>query len=310
MASFLTLYTKFGSGHSVGMPLVRLIIFLFRGVGRIFAAIGRFLKALVGAGMRGFLHKFFEASLRLGFIASLVAVVVVCAKLLDLRYYQNGGHEGVGPAFTYKFDTYNNYGYRDVSLADLLTQFTPKDPKVAYGPGKLDVDGVVLAWKQNEMVHVSRQAVKWDLSLSPKSEESNRPLLEPEDFAPRSWRRFVHFFEQAWAIISLPLVVAWLVFPSGAGLLGRVRRACLMAPVVAVVSFSFAYLLSRYWLAVQHEAIAEMVLDLPRWIQPAGLLNMSLVAGFSFSLIPVALWYLAGWVLGPFFKPSSVPPTP
>jgi hypothetical protein len=292
------------------MPLVRLIIFLFRGVGRIFAAIGRFLKALVGAGMRGFLLKFFEASLRLGFIASLVAVVVVCAQLLDLKYYQYGGHEGVGPMFTYKFDTYNNYGYRAVTLDDLLTQFTPKDPKVAYGPGKLDVEGVVLAWKQNEMVHVSRQAVKWDWSLSPKSEESNRPVLEPEDFAPRSWRRFVHFFEQAWAIFSLPLVVAWLVFPSGASLLGRVRRACLMAPVVAVVSFSFAYLLTRYWLSVQYEAIAELVVDLPRWVHPVDVLNKSILAGVVIGFIPMVAWYLLRWVLGPFFKPKTGLPSP
>jgi hypothetical protein len=37
---------------------------------------------------------------------------------------------------------------------------------------------------------------------------------------------------------------------------------------------------------------------------------MSLLAGFSFSLIPVALWYLVGWVLGPFFKVSAVPAAP
>jgi len=32
------------------MPIIRLIIFMFRGVGRMFQAMGRFLRALVGVG--------------------------------------------------------------------------------------------------------------------------------------------------------------------------------------------------------------------------------------------------------------------
>ncbi len=294
----------------VAVPLVRLIIFLFRGIGRMFQAIGRFLRALVGAGMRSFLLKSVEVVLRLGFVASLVALVAVCGSLFGSKHYLSGSYEAVGPRFSYKFDTYNNYDYRVLRLHDALTQFVPKDAKVPYGPGKLDVDGVLQVWKTNEMVHVSGTAVKWDVSLGARNEETGRPMLMAEDFAPRSWDKFTAFFEQAWAIISLPMLVAWLVFPSASRLRERVRRACLLAPLCAVASFGFAYLFSRYWLNTQYDALAELVIDLPRWAHPVGILNKSILAGLAISLIPMALWYLLRWVLGPFFATPTTQSSP
>lgn len=288
------------------MPLVRLIIFLFRGIGRIFSAIGRFLKALVGAGMRSFILKSFEAALRLSLIGSLIAAAVVCYKLFGEKPYVSGGYESIGPPYTYEFDRYNGYGYRGADLDFLLTRFVPKDPKVDYGPGKLDVQGLIRVWKTCEMVHVAGENVRWTSVVQPPRSESAKPVLEEEDFMPRRWGGFTSFFEQTWAIMTLPLLLAWLVFPAGSGIVDRVHRTCLVAPLCVIVSCSLAYLLTRHWLAVQHEAAAQLVLDLPRWVHPVGVLNNSILAGVAFSLIPVVLWYLLRWVLGPFLNPSSV----
>lgn len=292
------------------MPLVRLIIFLFRGVGRMFSAIGRFLKALVGAGMRSFILKSFEAALRLGLIGSLVAAAVVCYKLFGEKPYVSGGYESIGPPYTYELDRYNGYGYRGADLDFLLTRFVPKDPKVAYGPGKLDVQGVIRVWKTCEMVHVAGENVRWTSVGQPPRSESAKPVLEEEDFAPRSWGRFVAFFEQSWAILTLPLLLAWLVFPAGSGVVDRVHRTCLVAPLCAIVSCSFAYLLTRSWLAVQHKAASELVIDLPRWVHPAGVLNKSILVGAALSLLPVVQWYMLRWVLGPFLSSSTASRNP
>lgn len=292
------------------MPLVRLIIFLFRGVGRIFTAIGRFLKALVGAGMRSFLVRSFEVILRLGFVGSLVAAVVVCYNLFGEKPYVGGGYQSVGPPYRYNIESYNNYGYQDVSLEYLLTGFTPKDAKVSYGPGKLDVEGIINVWKSQEMQSSGGQKVSWSARDSGRKLEQGRPALEEGDFAPRNWWRFTSFFEQAWAILTLPLVLAWLVFPSSAKIRERVHRACLIAPLCAIVSCSFAYLLTRYWLSVQYDVAAELVLDLPRWVHPVGALNKSVLVGAAISLIPIAAWYLLRWILGPFLSSSPAGQAP
>ena len=292
------------------MPLVRLIIFLFRGIGRIFSAIGRFLKALVGAGMRSFLVKSFEVILRLGFVGSLAAVVVVCMNEYAEKPYVAGGSQAVGPPYRYKVDAYNNYTYQVVSLEFLLTGFAPKDPKVPYGPGRLDVEGVIKVWKKEEMISLSGQNVSWTVDANSRRPDLGKPVLEEEDFAPKNWWRFTSFFEQAWAILSLPVLLAWLVFPAGSRIIDRIHRACLVAPLCAIVSCSFAYLLTRYWLSVQHAAIAELVLDLPRWVHPVGILNKSILAGAAISLIPIAVWYLLKWVLGPFLGASSAVQNP
>jgi hypothetical protein len=292
------------------MPLVRLIIFLFRGVGRIFSAIGRFLKALVGAGMRSFLVKSFEVILRLGFVGSLAAVVAVCMNEYAEKPYVPGGSQSVGPPYAYKFDTSNSNIYQEVSLEHLLSDFAPKDAKVPYGPGRLDVEGVIKVWKTQEMLSVSGQKVSWTVGAFSSRPNLGKPMLEEGDFAPNNWRSFTSFFEHAWAIISLPVLLAWLVFPAGSRIIDRIHRACLVAPLCAIVSCSFAYLFARYWLSVQHAATAELVLDLPRWVHPVGILNKSILAGVTISLIPIAVWYLLKWVLGPFLGVASARQNP
>jgi len=295
------------------MPLVRLIIFLFRGIGRIFAAIGRFLKALVGAGMRSFLVKSFEVILRLGFVGSLAAVVAVCMNLFDNKHYMSNGNDVVGPPYKYRFETGDYYGsqYRTISLEFLLLGFMPKDAKVLYGSGKLDVEGVIEVWSNHEMVdNIGRWKGSWISEDNTRKSEGGRLVLKVEDFNPRSWDSFAYFFEHAWAIISLPILLVWLVFPAGSRIIDRIHRACLVAPLCAIVSCSFAYLLTRYWLSVQHAATAELVLDLPRWVHPVGILNKSIFAGAAISLIPIAVWYLLKWVLGPFLGASSAVQNP
>jgi len=309
-SDFLILYSVLTLRHLDGMPLVRLIIFIFRGVGGIFRAIGRMFCALFSAGMFGFLVKSFEALLRLAFVGSLVAAGTVCWNLHEDRPFVRKEYALVGMPSSYRVTSYANYTYEKASLEAVLTRFAPKDPKVVYGPGKLDAETLIQTWNTNEMISVSGLPVEWMSNGRSGSLPGPKPSLMPEDFAPSDWRVFTDFFHATWAILTLPLVVAWLVFPASLRLRDRIHRACLYAPACVLASFSFAYLLSRHWVSVQHAVYAEMILDLPRWVQPAGLLNMSLRAGFSFSLIPVALWYLVGWVLGPFFKASAVPPTP
>jgi hypothetical protein len=63
-------------------------------------------------------------------------------------------------------------------------------------------------------------------------------------------------------------------------------------------------------LAIQHAEAAELVVDLPNWVHPVGLLNGPFMAGLLLSLIPLAAWYLLRWVLGPFFKAPPLAPSP
>jgi hypothetical protein len=292
------------------VPLVRLTLFFFRGIGWVFRSIGRLFSALFSAGMFAFLNKSFEACLRLAFIGSLVAAGVVCWNLHEDRPFLRKEYALVGMPSAYRVSSYNNYSYEKASLEAVLTRFAPKDPKVVYGPGKLDAETLIQTWNSNEMVSVSGLPVEWQYNGRTASPPSTKPTLMPEDFAPSNWHELTGFFRATWAILTLPLVVAWLVFPTSVRLRDRIYRACLWAPACVVASFSFAYLLSLQWLSVQHAAYADLILDLPRWVQPAGLLNMSLVAGFSLSLVPIAAWYLIRWVLGPFFRPNVVPLTP
>jgi hypothetical protein len=292
------------------MPVVRLIIFIFRVIGGFFRAIGRMFRALFSAGMFGFLVKTFEALLRLAFVGSLVAAGAVCWNLHEDRPFVMKGYALVGMPSAFRVSSYVGYSYEKASLEAVLTRFAPKDAKVVYGPGKLDAETLIQTWNTNEMISVSGAQIEWQHNGRSGSLPGPKPTLMPEDFAPRDWRLFTDFFHATWAILTLPLIVAWLVFPASLRLRDRIHRACIYAPACVIASFSFAYLLSRHWVSVQHAVYAEMILDLPRWVQPAGLLNMSLLAGFSFSLIPIALWYLMGWVLGPFFKASAVSPTP
>jgi hypothetical protein len=307
---FLILYSVLTLRHLDGMPVVRLIIFIFRGIGGFFRAIGRMFRALFSAGMFAFLARSFDALLRLGFIGSLFAAGAVCWKQYAERPFVSAEYARLAMPSAFRVSSYNNYSYDKATLEAMLTRFIPKDSKIVYGAGKLDAETFIQVWNDNEMVHVTGQAVDWQYNDRTPSLAGPKPMLKPEDFSPSRWSELTDFFQATWAILTLPLVVALLVFPGGARLRDRIFRACLLAPACVVTSFSFAYLLSLQWLSVQHAVYAEMVLDLPRWVQPTGLLNMSLVAGFSFSLMPVALWYLVGWVLGPFFKPSAVPPTP
>lgn len=292
------------------MPVVRLIVFIFRGIGGFFRAIGRMFRALFSAGVFGFLVKTFEASLRLAFVGSLVAAGSVCWKLHEDRPFVTKGYSMVGMPSTFRVGSYPSYDYEKASLEALLTRFAPKDPKVVYGPAKMDAETMIATWNACEMVSVSGLSVEWLSNGRALSLPGPKPTLLPEDFAPRDWRVFADFFHAAWAILTLPLLVALLVFPARLRLRDRIHRACLSAPVCAIAAFGFAYLLARHWLSVQHAVYAEMILDLPRWVQPAGLLNMSLLAGFSFSLMPIGVWYLVRWVLGPFFRPSAAPPGP
>jgi hypothetical protein len=224
--------------------------------------------------------------------------------------YVAGGSLAVGPPYRFNVDAYNNYSNQGVSLEFLLTGFTPKDAKVLYGPGRLDVEGIIKVWKTEEMTSVSGQKVSWTIDANIRRPGLGKPVLEEEDFAPKNWWRFTSFFEQVWAIISLPVLLAWLVFPAGSSIIDRIHRACLVAPLCAIASCSFAYLLTRYWLSVQHAATAELVLDLPRWVHPVGILNKSILVGAAISLIPVAVWYLLKWVLGPFLGVASARQNP
>jgi len=288
------------------MPLVRLLIFLFRGVGSMFRAVGRFLRALVGAGMRGFARKCFEASLRLGFLASLVAVCAVGVNLFRHRPYAADGYGAVGPVQVYSRQEYPSFSdFQRLTVRQLLTDFAPKDAKCVYGPGKLDVDGIIQVWKTEEMVHVSGQKVTWRSEGDGRGRLVSKLVLKEEDFAPNDWSPFESCFQQAWGILVLPLMLGFLVFPGSARFRERLYRMCVFAPVNAVVSFSFAYLFALYWLRVQYEVFAPLVLDLPRWSPSASVLGDSLVAGAVLSLLPVTLWYLLRWVLGPFLGATT-----
>jgi len=139
------------------MPLVRLIIFIFRGVVGIFRAIGHMFRALFSAGMFGFLSKSFEVLLRIGFIASIVAAATVCYNLSQDAPYAADSRV-MGPPYSCKVDTYNSYVYHSVSVSSLLNDFRPKDPKVSYGPGKLDSEGLMKVWLTEEMYHKTGQA--------------------------------------------------------------------------------------------------------------------------------------------------------
>jgi hypothetical protein len=165
-------------------------------------------------------------------------------------------------------------------------------------------------WLTEEMYHKTGQKVIWTADDPARPTAPGRLILEPDDFAPRSWASYIRFFEASWAILTLPIVVAFLIFPSASRFSERLRRACLTAPLCAVVSFSFAYLLARHWLSLQHQAMAELILDLPRWVQPSATLSKSILAGAAISLLPVAGWYLFRWVLSPFFVASSVRQNP
>jgi hypothetical protein len=291
------------------MPLVRLIIFIFRGIGGIFRAIGRMFRALFSAGMFGFLAKSFEVILRIGFIASIIAAATVCFNLSQDAPYA-ADSRAIGPPYSYKVDTYNSYGHHPVSVSSLLNDFRPKDPKVSYGPGKLDSEGLIKVWMTEEMNHKTGQKVSWTADDPARPSAPGRLILEEDDFAPRSWASYIRFFEASWAMLTLPMVVACLIFPSTSRFRERLRRACLTAPLCAIVSFSFAYLLARHWLSVQHQAIAELIVGLPRWVQPSATLSKSILAGAAISLLPIACWYLLGWVLGPFFAASSARQNP
>ncbi len=292
------------------MPLVRLTIIFFRGIGWIFRSVGRLFGFLFGPGMFAFLVKSFEVILRLGFVGSIVAATVVCWNLYEARPFVSDGRARLGMPCAYHLDTYNSYSSEKASLEVILTKFAPKNPNLAYGPGKLDAEALIQLWNSNEMVHVSAQPVTWQYNGREAVLPGPKPMLNPEDFAPSYWRELVVFFEASWAVLTLPLVVAWLVFPSGLRLWDRIFRACVWAPACAVASFSFAYLLSRQWLSVQHGAYAELILDPPRWAQPAGLLSTSLLCGFSLSLVPIASWYLLRWVLGPFLRSGVAASSP
>ena len=293
------------------MPFVRLIIFLFRGVGRIFSAFVRLLKALVGAGMRSFLVKSFEALLRLGFIGSLVAVVVVCWNLVgDKPYASTDGYASVGPDIWYEIDASSFSRSQRLTPSAIFRDFHPKDDAVAYQPGILSVAQLVDTWNEKEMLPKPDRLV----TRSPRSRRETKsgswPKLRETDFAPDNWTPFRQFFEQSWAIITLPLVLAWLVFPGSVRMRDRIHRACLFAPLCAFAGFSFAYLLSRHWLNSQYDILAELFTDLPRWSHPVGVLNQSMLTGLFLSLIPLALWYLLRWVVGPFLNQSPARPAP
>jgi hypothetical protein len=296
--------------HLSRVPLVRLIILFLRGIGWVFRSVGRLFKAMFSAGTFAFLAKAFEAFLRLGFIGSLVAAGVVCWNLHEDRPFLRKEYALVGMPCAFRTQSSVSYSYEKASLEALLTRFAPRDPNVAYGPGKLDAETLIQSWNANDMVHVSGQTVVWQYEGRTAVLPGPKPLLKPEDFAPSRWSELTDFFRSAWAILTLPLVVAWLVFPAGARIRDRIYRACLWTPGSVLASFSFAYLLSRHWVSVQHGVYAEMVLDLPRWIQPAGLFTSSLLAGFSLSLVPIAVWYLLRWVFGPFFGSAKVPRSP
>ncbi len=296
--------------HLSRVPLVRLIIFFFRGIGWVFQSVGRLFKALFSAGMFAFLTRSFDALLRLGFIGSLIAAGAVCWKLYTERPFVSAEYARLGMPSVFRLSSSISYSYEKATLEAMLTRFIPKDSKIVYGPGKLDAETFIQIWNANEMVHVTGGSVDWQYNDRTPSLAGPKPMLKPEDFSPSRWNELTDFFQATWAILTLPLVVAWLVFPGSARLRDRIFRACLWAPACVVASFSFAYLLSLQWLSVQHAAYADLILDLPRWVQPAGLLNMSLVAGFSLSLVPIAAWYLVRWVLGPFLRPNVVPPTP
>jgi hypothetical protein len=291
------------------MPLVRLIIFIFRGIGGIFRAIGRMFRALFSAGMFGFLAKSFEVILRIGFIASIVAAATVCYNLSQDAPYAADSRV-MGPPYSCKVDTFSSYVYHSVTVSTLLNDFRPKDPKVSYGPGKLDAEGLIKVWMTEEMNHKTGQKVSWTADDPARPTAPGRLILEPDDFAPRSWTSYVRFFEATWAILTLPIVVAFLIFPSASGFSERLRRACLTAPLCAIVSFSFAYLLARHWLSLQHQAMAELIVDLPRWVQPSATLSKSILAGAAISILPIACWYLLRWVLGPLFAASSARQNP
>jgi len=291
------------------MPIVRLIIFMFRGVGRMFQAMGRFLRALVGAGVRGFLLKSFEAVLRFSFLGALIAVVAVCANLFRDQPYVTDHYESVGLVQSYSPQRQpSGSDFQRVTLRRLLNDFVPKDPLSTYGPGKLDVEGIIKVWKTEEMVHVSDQKVTWRLERY--GVEVAKPALTEEDFTPRAWGQFEAFFQHAWAILTLPVLVGFLVFPSISLLRDRLYRMCVFAPLSAMISLSFAYLLARYWLSAQYEVAAQLIVDLPKWSHPPGILGASVLAGAAISLMPVALWYLLRWVLGPFLSTPAQSPSP
>lgn len=293
------------------MPIVRLIIFLFRGLGRMFQAVGRFLRALVGAGVRGFLLKSFEAGLRLSFLGALIAVVAVCVNLFRDKPYVTNNYECVGPVQSYSLQLYpSGSDFQRVSLLLLLNDFAPKDPLCTYGPGKLDVDGIIKVWKTVEMGHVSGKKVTWRSEGYGRGVEVAKPGLTDEDFSPREWGAFALFFQLAWAILTLPILVGFLVFPSATRFRDRLYRMCVCAPLSGVISLSFAYLLARYWLAVQYDVAAQLIVDLPKWSHPPGILGASVLAGLAISLMPVALWYLLRWVLGPFLSTPAQSPSP
>ena len=293
------------------MPLVRLIIFLFRGVGRIFSAIGRFLKALVGAGMRSFLVKSFEVILRLGFVGSLAAVVAVCMNLLDDKtFLDSGNYAWVGPDIWYQIGSSSYARSSKLTPAAMLRDFQPKDSAVSYRPGILTASELVDLWNRQQMRANPDQLVSWSSHSGREPKSGAWPNLREEDFIPGSWDPFRHFFEQTWAMLTLPLLLGWLVFPGAHRLRDRIHRACLMAPLCGLASFSFAYLLSRHWLSVQFEAMSEVVLELPRWTHPTGVLNKSMLVGLLLCLAPLVLWYLLRWVLGPYFGTSAAVQNP
>lgn len=295
------------------MPLIRLLIFISRGIGGIFRAFGRMFRALFSAGVFSFLVKSFEALLRLTFVGSLVTAGVVCWRAYAERPFVDRHYAAAGMPCTYKVnltDAYGSYAYERASLGNIVTHFVPKDPNVAYGPGRLDPEALMQVWNNSEMVHVSGRAVEWQTQGRALSPAGGKPMLKPEDFAPSTWEQLAVFFTSVWAALAFPLIVAWLVFPSVSRLRDRIHRACLLAPLWVIVSFSFAYLLTLHWLSVQHEAAAEWISELPAWVHPSGLLNEPLMKGMLISLMPVVAWYLLRWVLGPFFRSGAVTPTP
>lgn len=293
------------------MPLVRLIIFLFRGVGRPFSAAWNFLKALFGAGMRSFLAKSFEVLLRLCFVGSLAATVAVCWNLSDDKpYLQEDHYTAVGPDIRYEISPSAYSRSRRLTPAAMFRDFRPKDPSVPYQQGLLTTSELVEIWNTREMRTNTDQPVSWTSHTDRHPASGSWPKLRETDFAPDDWNPFRRFFEQSWAIITLPLLLALLVFPGSAKLLERIHRACLFTPLCALASFSFAYLFSRHWLSSQHQVMAELFADLPAWTHPIAALNKSIVAGLSLSLIPLALWYLLRWVLGPFLNQSPVRSAP